>query len=215
MKRIFIGLCVAVLLGWGLDVQGQDFVAATADQAPGMLERIQEASARMQSLVCDFEQSKSLSILNEVMVSKGKMAYRNDRCLRWEYVTPYVYTFVLNGQQVLMQAENSRQVLDVASSRFMQEIVQLMMDGISGKGIADSRRFKSSFYRSERLWRVDLAPLQRELKQMFSLVQLTFNVSDYSVEQVVMVEGNGDKTTITLSAKRFNIALDDARFAVD
>jgi len=195
--------------------KAQTFTPANAEQIPLMLEKINAASAKMESLVCDFEQTKELSILNEKMLSKGSMYYRNDRCLRWEYHTPYTYLFVLNRQQILMQAENSRHVLDVQSSRFFQEIVQMMMNGISGSGITDTQSFRITYYRSEQQWRVDMIPLQRELKKMFSLIRLTFNLRDYSVDQVVMEEPNGDATTIVLSAKQFNRKLEDATFAVD
>ncbi|MDR0863633.1 MAG: outer membrane lipoprotein carrier protein LolA, partial [Candidatus Symbiothrix sp.] len=148
--------------------------------------------------------------------SKGKMYYRNDNCLRWEYSSPYLYTFVLNDKKVMMQAENSQKnVIDVKSSKFFQEIIKIMMNGINGNGLKDIKSFTVSYYWSANQWRVQLIPLQKEMKKMFSTIKLTFNVKDYSVDKVEMEEQNGDTTTILLSGKQFNKTIENAKFIVN
>jgi outer membrane lipoprotein carrier protein len=205
----------AVVFIFNINLYAQNFVPATQEQQQLMLEKITAASAQMESLVCDFEQIKELSILDEKMVSKGKMYYRNDNCLRWEYVSPYLYTFVLNNKKILMQAENSRNVIDVKSSAFFQEIIKIMMNGISGNGLKDVKSFKINYFWGKNQWQVKLIPLQKEMKKMFSAIQLTFNVKDYSVDKVEMEEQNGDTTTIQLTGKQFNKKIEDAKFVID
>jgi outer membrane lipoprotein carrier protein len=210
------GLFIFMLLISGIHLNAQNFVSATSNQKQLMLEKITVASAQMKSLICDFEQTKELSMLSEKMVSKGKMYYRNDNCLRWEYVSPYVYTFVLNDKKILMQAENSQQnVIDVKSNRFFQEIIKVMLNGISGNGLTDIKSFTVNYYWSENLWRVDLEPLQKEMKKMFSTIKLTFNVKDYSVDKVEMEEQYGDKTIILLQGKQFNKAIENEKFIIN
>lgn len=210
------GLFIFMLLISGIHLNAQNFVSATSNQKQLMLEKITVASAQMKSLICDFEQTKELSMLSEKMVSKGKMYYRNDNCLRWEYVSPYVYTFVLNDKKILMQAENSQQnVIDVKSNRFFQEIIKVMLNGISGNGLTDIKSFTVNYYWSENLWRVDLEPLQKEMKKMFSTIKLTFNVKDYSVDKVEMEEQYGDKTIILLQGKQFNKVIENEKFIIN
>jgi outer membrane lipoprotein carrier protein len=207
---------LAIVFIFNISLYAQNFVPATKEQQQLMLDKISASSAKMESLVCDFEQVKELSILNEKMVSKGKMYYRNDNCLRWEYASPYIYTFVLNDKKIMMQAENSRKnVIDVKSSRFFQEIVKIMMNGINGNGLKDVKSFSINYFWSEEQWRVNLVPLQKEMKKMFSSIRLTFNVKDYSVDKVEMEEQNGDMTTIRLSGKQFNKKIADEKFKVD
>jgi outer membrane lipoprotein carrier protein len=196
-------------------VQAQPFVPATDGQRQLMREKIEASSAKMESLVCDFVQTKELSVLDEKMVSKGRLYYRNDRCLRWEYLSPYLYTFVLNDRKILMQTEKSRNVVDVSSGKLFREVVKIMMNSISGNGWADSESFRAAYYWGEREWKITLVPLQKELKKMFSLVELTLNVKDYTVDQVKMDEPNGDFTLIRLSGKQFNPKIEDEKFAVD
>ena len=213
MKRVLFFL---VGLAFGVNLDAQQLVLATSEQKQWMLECITASSAGMHSLICNFEQVKVLSILDEKMVSKGLMYYRNDNCLRWEYTSPYLYTFVLNDKKIMMQAEKGKKnVIDVKSSRFFQEIIKMMMNGITGTGLSDIKNFTVSYYWSENQWRVHLIPLQKEMKKMFSTIKLTFNVKDCSVDKVEMEEQNGDATTILLSGKQFNKTIENAKFTVD
>ena len=199
-----------------VNLNAQQLAPATPEQKQMMLEKITEASAKMESLICDFEQVKVLSILEEKMVSTGKMYYRNDSRLRWEYFSPYIYTFILNDKTVVTQAENSKKnVIDIKSSRIFQEIVKIMMNGINGNGLKDIKSFSVSYFWSENQWKVHLIPVQKEMKKMFSTIKMTFNVKNYTVDKVEMIDENGDTTTISLSGKQFNKKIGDEKFIID
>ena len=194
----------------------QDYREASPEQQKQMLERITGASSRMKSLTADFEQTKELSILNEKMTSKGRMYYRNDRCVRWEYTTPYAYTFVFNNNRILMtQADGKRSVTDIKSNNLFQEIVKIMISSIDGSGLTDSKSFTSKFFISGNSPMVTLTPLRKDVRQMFASIKLFFNSTDYSVDTVVMEESNGDSTTIQLSGKKYNESINPSLFAVD
>jgi outer membrane lipoprotein carrier protein len=210
------GLFFVAILMFSINLKAQHLVPATPEQQQLMLEKITASSANMKSLICDFEQVKALSILNEKMISKGKMYYRDDNCLRWEYSSPYIYTFVLNDKKIMMQAEaGKKNVIDIKSSKFFQEIIKVMMNGINGNGLKDVKSFTINYYWSENQWRVNLIPFQKEMKKMFSTIKLTFNVQDYTVDKVEMEEQNGDTTTILLSGKQFNKKIEDEKYSID
>jgi outer membrane lipoprotein-sorting protein len=204
-------LCASV----SLNIHAQEIVPASRAEQQEMMEKIGIASQKMTNLICNFEQVKDLSILNDKMISKGKMYYRNDNCLRWEYLSPYQYTFVLNDKKILMQAGDSRNVIDLKSSKFFQEIVKIMMNGINGSGLTDLKSFEARYYKKGTEWEVHLLPLQKDMKQMFSTIKLTFNTKDYTVDQVEMNERNGDATVIRLFDKQFNNKIEDDTFHID
>lgn len=212
-KKKFFWL-IAVFIS-GANLQAQQAVPATKDEQQYMLEKIEASSAKMNTLVCDFEQTKELSLLDEKMISKGKMFYRQDRYLRWEYLSPYIYTFILNDKKILMQTEKSRNVVDVKSSKLFQEVVKIMMSSVNGKGLTDTKNFHATYYRGEKEWKIILIPLQKEMKKIFSLIELILNVEDYTVDQVKMEEPNDDTTLIRLWNKQFNLKIDDEKFAID
>jgi outer membrane lipoprotein carrier protein len=214
MKRKDLFLLIVAFI-FGATLQAQQLVPAMEEERQFMLEKIEASSAKMKTLVCDFEQTKELSLLEEQMISQGKMFYRQDRYLRWEYLSPYIYTFILNDKKILMQTEKSRNVVDVKSSKLFQEVVKIMMSSVNGKGLTDTKNFNATYYRSEAAWKIILVPLQKEMKKIFSFIELTLNVEDYTVDQVKMEEPNGDATLIRLWNKQFNLKIDDEKFAVD
>ena len=70
------------------------------------IEAIQEISrvaASIKTLKCDFVQTKNLKMIGDKMVSKGVMYCSQPNQLRWEYLSPYTYTFILNENQVLLK----------------------------------------------------------------------------------------------------------------
>ena len=48
-------------------------------------QQIEAAASNMKSMQCDFVQTKYLRMLNDKMVSTGKMYYQQSDKLRWEY----------------------------------------------------------------------------------------------------------------------------------
>ena len=88
--------------------------SALAQSEVQIRQQINQAASQMKSMQCDFVQTKHLKMLNDKMVARGKMYYRQGNQLRWEYVTPYAYTFILNNNKVLLK--NSRRNDVTASS---------------------------------------------------------------------------------------------------
>ncbi|MDR1602779.1 MAG: outer membrane lipoprotein carrier protein LolA [Tannerella sp.] len=211
-RKVFYSFAFAWLFGLAIHAQ---MPPATAEQQKMMLEKIMAASEKMESLICDFEQTKELSVLSEQIISKGKMYYRKNGRLRWEYLSPYSYTFILNDKKILLQTETGKNVIDIKSNRFFQEIVKIMINGVDGSGLTDFKNFTNSYYWSDKKWEVILSPVKKEMKQIFSSIKLTFNVNDFTVESVVMEERNGDKTNIRLTDKKLNGKVEDRQFNID
>ena len=93
MKRLLFPL-IALCLGIASAFAQQKVDAAKVKQ------QIAAVAANMKTMQCDFVQTKYLKMLNDKMVSRGKMYYQQSNKLRWEYTSPYTYTFVLNGNNV-------------------------------------------------------------------------------------------------------------------
>ena len=188
----------------------------TPGEQQRVLEKIASAARQARTITCDFVQTKTLSILDETITSRGLMLYRQDNRLRWEYHAPYHSIFILDDRKILMQAGEDRNVIDVESSKLFREIVKIMMNSVSGNGLTDARSFTARYHRdSDSTWRITLIPVQREIRKMFSVIELTFNTGNYSVDKVRMEESNGDETIIELSAKQFNATLEDEIFTID
>ena len=93
MKRIlFLMVLLSVAM---LNSMAQSFNEQRA------IKEISSAASSLKTLQCDFVQTKSLKMLGDKMVSKGKMYCSQPNQLRWEYISPYSYIFVLNKASLL------------------------------------------------------------------------------------------------------------------
>jgi len=192
----------------------QGYRPATPQQQRELMQNIATASRQMKTLQCDFVQKTTISILASEMVSEGKLLFKQDDKLCWEYVKPFQYRFVLNGDRVMISTETNRDIIDVNSSRIFREISKLIVAGINGSGIFEEDRFAAAFNVGAQDYQVILTPRQRELRQLFSGITLTFNKTDYTVNTVEIKELSGDTTLITMKNKQFNIEIDDAVFDI-
>ena len=62
-----------------------------------IIEKINSEAMKLASMQCEFVQKKKVVLLNDKMVSKGKMFYKQTNKLRWEYTTPYTCAYCRNS----------------------------------------------------------------------------------------------------------------------
>lgn len=191
-------------------------LSATAQRVneAAVKQQINAAASRIRTMQCDFVQTKHMRMLNDKMVSKGVMYYAQPNKLRWQYTSPYTYTFVLSGSQVMMNKGKKSQVVDVSQSKVFKEITRIMMNSVVGKSLTDGNDFKSSIADGKTEWIVTLTPLKKNMKQMFSSIKVRFNKQRSMVSAVELYEKNGDQTVIELSNVRTNISLNAQLFSV-
>ncbi len=177
-------------------------------------QKISQAAAAMKTMQCDFVQTKHMKMLNHEMVSKGKLYYQQTACLRWEYTSPYTYTFILNHDKVLLKNTRRNDVIDVKQNKIFKEIVQIMMSSVVGNCLTDDKNFRSSISTSGSEWVVTLLPLRREVKQMFPKIVLHFSQKHASVTQVELLEKSGDRTVIILKNIKTNEKISTDLFSI-
>ncbi len=197
-----------------LTVHGQGLQRADASQQASMVQRISQASAAVTALDCRFTQVKTLHFLNDRLTSQGRMRFDARGKLRWEYLQPYQYVFVLNGQQVGIKSTTSRQTIDISQSRLFQTIARVMMNSVTGKNLATSADFTCVMYTGHNEWQAHLTPKRKELKKMFKDIRLHFSTDRQMVTRVDMTEPSGDTTVITLHDVKTNTKIDEALFAM-
>ncbi|MCD8317559.1 MAG: outer membrane lipoprotein carrier protein LolA [Paraprevotella sp.] len=179
-----------------------------------MIASVCDAAGKTMSLQCDFKQIKRLSLLKTALVSRGRMFYKGGRLLRWEYLSPYAYTFVLNKDKVMLKSSQKTDVVDVKSSRTFQQIARIMMNSITGKCLTDTKYFKVTMYTLKKNWMAKLVPQQKDLQQFFDSIRLHIDPVQQMVTSVELVEKSGDITTIEMMNVKRNISIDDAVFNV-
>lgn len=188
---------------------------ATAQSEAEIIGKINEACSEIKSLECDFVQTKHIKLLNDKMVSYGKMYYSQPNMLRWEYARPYTYTFILNANQVLLKNTQRKDVIDVNKNKMFKEIARLMMSSVVGNCLTDDNTFTVSIERASDEWVAKLVPIKRDMKQMWDCLILHFDKTKYRVLKVEMHEPTGDYTIIELKNVRQNTTIQPNIFSIN
>lgn len=207
MKRVLfflMALCLCLL-----NLSAQKVNEAKVKQ------QINAVASKMKTMQCDFVQTKYLKMLNDKMVSRGKMYYQQSNKLRWEYTYPYTYTFVLNGSRVLICKGKRNDVINVNQSKFFKEIARIMMNSVVGKCLTDSKDFKVSLTGASAEYVATLYPQQKQMKQMFQKIILHFNKQNSTVSKVELIEKKGDRTIIELKNVKSNAPINAKVFGIN
>ena len=205
MKRLLILLFIFVSVHLSL----------TAQQSEAQIRQaITQAASAMKTMQCDFTQTKHLKMLNDKMTSKGRMYYQQTNRLRWEYTSPYSYTFILNDDKVLLKNAQRNDVIDVNKNKLFREIARIMMNSVVGTSLTDDKSFKSTIATNGSEWTASLLPQRKDLKQLFQKIILHFSKKNAMVKQVELIERNGDKTVIELNNIRTNEKISADMFTI-
>lgn len=188
--------------------------AQTAKEAAAAKTAITAAAQKINTLQCDFTQTKRLKMLNNQVVSRGRMYYQKSDRLRWEYTSPYSYTFLLNGNQALMRQGRQTKVSSTAGNKTLREVSRIMMSSVVGNCLSNTRDFKVALRQVGGRWQATLTPQRGTMKQMFKNIRLTFNRQTKQVQSVLLTEKNGDTTLIELHNTIINKAIDAKIFAL-
>lgn len=175
---------------------------------------INQAASRLQSMSCEFVQTKHLKLLSDKMVSRGKMYYQQKDRLRWEYVSPYQYTFIINGQQVLLKNNARCDQIDVNQNKTFKSIAQIMMNSVVGRCLSDDKSFRTSVAVNGSEYVATLVPLKKDLRSMFEKIILHFDKAKALVVKVELIEKKGDRTVIELRNIQSNVSIPSSTFAV-
>lgn len=177
-------------------------------------QRVNTVAAQMKTMECDFVQTKTVRMLNSKLISRGKMYYQQTGKLRLQYLSPYQYTFVLNGNQVKLKSQGRNDVINVEQNKMFKEITRIMMNSVLGKCVDSSRDFKVALSGSGNNWKALMTPQSKTMKQMFQSISVVFNYQRGTVSAVQLVEKNGNKTVIVLKNVKSNQPLHADLFSI-
>lgn len=176
---------------------------------------INHVTSQMKSMKCDFVQTKSIKMLNDKMVSNGKMYYQQGNKLRWEYLSPYAYTFILNDSKVVIRNSKRNDKIDVNQNKIFREIVKIMMNSVVGKCLSDDKDFLITIKVSSDEYIATMVPSRKDLKQIFQTIILHFDRKRKMISLIELLEKNGDKTQIEFKNIQTNVAISTDTFAVN
>lgn len=205
MKRLWISLLIVAL---GLSVTAQ--TSLTEAQSQQLMATLTKAAASMQTMQCRFVQEKTSAILAEPSVSEGTMHFVSPDRLRWEYLTPFPFALVVNGEHIVKVIEGKTEVLEGNAGRMYQGIVNIVMGSASGQKLFDPTVFDVVLTDDDTFWKAEMTPKRRDMKRMFSQMIFCFDKDTQCISRVQLVESSGDLTTIRFEDIRLNESINES-----
>lgn len=209
IRLLFILL--AMMTSWPLLGQTK----LTAEQQKQIIEKIDQTASAMKGMQCDFVQTKRMKLLSKEMQSKGIMYFKRPNKLRWQYIAPYDYTFILNGDKVQIKSSKSTKNIDVQGNKMFRQITNIILNSVTGGSLKSSSDFTVEVYKKDNTYFAKLYPKKKELKQLYQVIEIYFDSALTMVNSVRMVEKTGDETRVNLINTKLNIAVDEKMFAVN
>ena len=212
MRKILLS-CLLVFLSPCLPIMGQ--TKLTAEQQKQIVEKIDKASSAMKTMQCDFTQTKRMKMLSKDMQSKGVMYFKRPDKLRWQYTSPYDYTFIMNGDKVQIKSMKSTKNIDVQQNKMFRQITNIILSSITGGTLRTSADFTVELWQQDKSYFVKLYPKKKELKQLYQYLEIWFDPALTKVSTVKMMEKTGDMTIVNLLNTKYGVTINEKMFATD
>ena len=210
MKRI---LMIVMAVAMATVAVAQTDVPLSDKQSQEVMAKLTEAAMGMKTMQGRFVQSKVSTMLAEPSVAEGTMHFASPDKMRWEYIMPYAFALVVNGDRIVKVTDGKAEVLDGKSGRMYQGMVGLIMGSASGKKLFDTTVFDVVMYDDDTFWRAEMTPKRRDMKRMFSQLVFRFDKKTKGISRVEFKDAGGDLTSIHFEDIKLNEAIGEKVFA--
>lgn len=163
------------------------------------------------SISSDFIQEKHLTMMAEVLNSKGRFLFRKPNDVLWEYHSPIKYAIIVQNNHFTINNDGKISTFDTESNKLFKEINSLIIMAIQGDFV-DNPKFESTFFESNTLYLASLKPQDEILPDILETIEIYFEKSGLAVQQVKFIEPEGDFTLIRFNNRKKNIPINDDEF---
>ncbi|MBN8650270.1 MAG: outer membrane lipoprotein carrier protein LolA [Cytophagales bacterium] len=208
MEKVIVSFCVIGLLFLQSSYPGYKPVQDVDD----FRKKFTVAAAAVKDIKADFTQKKTLVALTETITSKGTLWFKQTDKVRMDYTTPFVYKMIINGDNMLVKDAQKETRMSARSNKLLQQVNRIMIDCMQGS-LLESKDFSNRVFENDSYYLLELTPTSKNLQQFFSTIIVTVEKKDNSPHIIELNESGGDKTIISLSNKKVNMALPDEVFS--
>lgn len=161
------------------------------------LEQLQQQLMTDQLLRGDFSQSKTLQMFDQPLHSNGTFLLSQQQGLVWKQISPFPVTLVLAKDKLAQQfSDQVPEVIEAKDNPMVFYFSHLFLSLFKGDMNTLKVQFKLTLVEVKGHWVLLLKPKSAPLNKVFSKIEIK---GDKQIEELNLVELNGDATTITFT----------------
>ena len=199
MKRIFVIVTGLILLM----TVGASALTYTAQQTEDeMIESIVQASSDIISMKCDIAQTRRVPLMDEPQKSSGTMIYFKPSRFCLNYTDPFEWKLKVDGDNIMTGSDDS--AMNGDAGRLYKGLSGMILGCMSGDMLKDKRTFKVTVTDVGGEWKALLIPVRRDMKKMFSQIELGFDPKTRLLRRLQMDDAGGGSTEILITNVKLN-----------
>ena len=160
-----------------------------------MIESIVQASSDIISMKCDIAQTRRVPLMDEPQKSSGTMIYFKPSRFCLNYTEPFEWKLKVDGDNIITGS---------ADGRLYKGLSSMILGCMSGQLLKDKRAFKVTVTDVGGEWKALLIPVRRDMKKMFSQIELGFDPKTCLLRRLQMDDAGGGSTEILITNVKLN-----------
>jgi outer membrane lipoprotein-sorting protein len=211
IRKVIQVVIFVIFLTLDLSAQANQF--KDMKDIEGFKKKFEAVSKTIVTIQSSFSQEKNLSVISEVVKSKGKFYFKKENLLRWQYDKPYSYVIVFNGDNILIKDSKKSKVLNTQSNDMFRKIAEIMSMSLQGN-VLNSKEFKITFLENDTQFLLKLFPQNKNMAAFLKTINMYISKKDYSVMKLELAEPSGDYTKIEFIDRKVNESISDEKFSI-
>lgn len=185
----------------------------SSTEVKSLKQNISSLSKNMSSLQCDFKQTKHLDFLENDVISSGKLYYKSNTKIRWEYTSPFSYYVIFNHEKMFVNDNGKKKETNLSNNKLLKDLNKIMLGTVNGTGIFDEEKFDVTYYKSGTDYLAQMIPTDKNYKKYIKQIDLTFDGKTFYLKKIKSIEPSLDYTVIEFSNHKKNTTISDEKFA--
>ena len=182
---------------------GVSALTYTAQQTEDeMIESIVQASSYIISMKCDIAQTRRVPLMDEPQKSSGTMIYFKPSRFCLNYTDPFEWKLKVDGDNIMTGSDDS--AMNGDAGRLYKGLSGMILGCMSGDMLKDKRTFKVTVTDVGGEWKALLIPVRRDMKKMFSQIELGFDPKTCLLRRLQMDDAGGGSTEILITNVKLN-----------
>lgn len=210
LKRLFYVLLIAMSIPAD--------TAFADNELNAILKKIDEKQKSVETMKGQFVQRKSLSLLQNEVVSKGTMYFKRPQRMVWEYKEPEKNTMIVNGDIVWFYLPDLKEAtrFDLSQKAEIKSIFEKMAIGMGQSAEEMKKSYDVSLLKKikksdKNIIVLQLIPKDAAISNFFKKIHLWFE-EDGALYKTELFEKNNDMTIIEFKNMKFNASISDSVF---